>query len=515
MLQEPRFLTIPVQCEQPDRMNIPIFENNLASDSFASLGDVPRDEARASLNWLQKFVEHRFSGGTTGPVHGNWKSGGLLGASGSLPHEGRPLSETLSFFEAEIAPGLVRWNHPRFAAYFATSCPVPSIIAEALVAAHNSNMMLTSASPAASELDAVVGRWYQRLLNVPDTLTPQIFTSASQSHQHALAAAINRKTKGKARHQGITGQRPFGVYTSQLGHFFARKNAVAAGIGEESVRLIPVDDHGAMRVDVLENQIQLDESLGVQPLMVIATVGTTSITSVDPVSRIADVCRRHSIYSYVDAAYGGAFASLSEYQWITDGWELVDAVCINPHKALFVPQGCSLLFLRDRDELRKVCDHRAEYLPERNGAEGDPMDYTFLCGMRLATLASFFNLMTFGAEGIRCRLRHVRKLADIVAREVESEPIFELLSPPLFTTVCFTLRLNNVISDTQADAMVSLVSQALHDAGECLVSKTTYRNRAWLRMAIGNINTTEDDVSFILSRIRSAAIACGAGTSLA
>ncbi|MGA2542934.1 MAG: pyridoxal-dependent decarboxylase [Verrucomicrobiota bacterium] len=471
-----------------------------------TLGDVPPMVASQSLEWLQRYLVGHFGSVTTAPVAGSWTKGQLIKAAGPLPEEPRSLPGTLAFFEAQVAPGLLRWNHPRFAAYFATSAPAPSIIAEALVAAHNSNAMLASASPAGAELEAIVGRWYHQLLDVPASLSPQLFTSASQSHQHALVAAINRKTRGLARRAGLTGQAPFAVYTSELGHFFARKNAVAAGIGEDWVRAVPADERGSMDLSALAKMMEADLAAGIQPVMVIATVGTTSITSVDNVPGIAKICRQHSVWCYVDAAYGGAFACLPECRWVADGWDLADAVCVNPHKGLFVPQGCSVLFLRDRQELRRVCDHRAEYLPESDLEEGDPMDFTFLCGVRVNTLASFFNLMTFGAEGIRRRVRALLGLATFAANRIAGDPMFELLASPRFSTVCFTLRGDPDQSRQALDARVSQVCSSIQTAGRCWISQTRYRNRVWFRLALGNLNTTRDDVNFILDEVRNTVI---------
>jgi aromatic-L-amino-acid decarboxylase len=469
-------------------------------------GDVPPTVAGQSLAWLRQYLLDHFGSVTAAPVAGSWSKGHLRQAAGPLPENPRPLPETLAFFESQVAPGLLRWNHPRFAAYFATSAPVPAIIAEALVAAHNSNAMLASGSPAGAELEAVVGQWYHQLLDMPACLSPQWFTSASQSHQHALVAAINHKTNGLARRAGLSGLPPFAIYTSELGHFFARKNAVAAGLGEDRVRAVPADPRGAMDLGALDKMIAADFAAGLRPLMVIATVGTTSITSVDDVPAIAKICRAHSAWCYVDAAYGGAFACLPECRWVANGWELADAVCVNPHKGLFVPQGCSLLFLRDRQALRRVCDHRADYLPDSGLEEGDPMDFTLVCGLRVNTLASFFNLMTFGAEGIRRRVRALLALAGFAAGRIAHDPMFELLAPPRFSTVCFTPRAAPSHPARAADAIVPQVCRSIQAAGRCCVSQTKYRHRFWFRLAIGNINTTRDDVNFILDQVRGAVL---------
>jgi glutamate/tyrosine decarboxylase-like PLP-dependent enzyme len=242
-----------------------------------------------------------------------------------------------------------------------------------------------------------------------------------------------------------------------------------------------------------------DIAVGIQPLMVIATVGTTAVTSIDPVRQIAGICRRSGAYCYVDAAYGGAFACLPECQWVSDGWDLADAVCVNPHKALFVPQGCSVLFVRDRQAIRRACSHRADYLPQEEVTFEDPMDFSLWCGLRVNTLASLFTMLTFGAEGIRERLRHLRQCAQSAAKMISEDTNFELLREPDFSVVCFTMRAAE--DGSRADRLVTRACELIQQQGECWLSRTRYQDREWFRLALGNINTTPRDVTFIIARV--------------
>ncbi|MCG8598689.1 MAG: pyridoxal-dependent decarboxylase, partial [Verrucomicrobiales bacterium] len=394
-------------------------------------------------------------------------------------------------------PALLGWNHERFAAYFSTPSSYPSVGADSLVALHNPNRMLRSASPAAVEVEKGVGRLYASLLGIPDEHEPQVYHSASESHLHATLVAISTKVPD-FRSSGLLGKRLV-MYTSELGHFFANKNAVAVGLGESAVRLIPTNEEGQMSMPALTEAIRKDKQNGLEPLMVIATVGTTSITSVDPVEVISGICRSEDVFLYVDAAYGGGFACLPERAYIRAGWDEADAICVNPHKTLSVPQGCSFLFIRDRERLRKICDHRGEYVPSAN-AEEDPMSYTLSCGLRFNTLASLFQMMTMGRSGCEQQLRAVAKLASITADLVAESRDFKLLRRPEFGVVCFRPTL---LGDPLAeDTLVKAVCERIRKSGAFWIFPTDYQGRSWFRLAFGHPDTTPQLAAELISTIR-------------
>jgi aromatic-L-amino-acid/L-tryptophan decarboxylase len=455
------------------------------------LGDCASEEVHYAFEQVADYI----SGMPDRPLIGAWREGQISDLAKELPETGRGIEGAFEFFRDKVAPGLLRWNSPNFMAYFATSAPLPTVVAETLVTSHNSNRMLKSASPAAAELDFLAAKWYGEFLNIPQNFNGQLYYGASQSHMHALALALNRRTSGRHRREGLAavGQQ-FRIYKSELAHFFVEKNSIATGIGLNNVVEISTNDVGEMIAEELFKAVEKDLQAGHTPLMVVATVGTTSVTSVDPVEAIADICEKAGLYLYIDAAYAGAFAALAEFNWLRRGWDRADAICINPHKQLMVPLGCSLLYVRDREELRQTCQHRGAYIPPTLDGEGDPMDYTFYCGMPVNSLAPIFNMLTFGAKGIRDRLRHTVDLARTFADLLEQDENFEILMPRAFSTVCFRVKPATMRSTQAINHFNTWIHETMVSRGEILISRTVVRDKVMLRLTVGNVNSSVSEV---------------------
>jgi aromatic-L-amino-acid decarboxylase len=455
-----------------------------------AFGDYGPDEVHQALQQVAKYI----ADAGKRPLCGPWNEGQIAALVSAFPEKGCDIDTTMALFRNTIAPGLLRWNSPRFMGYFATSSPLPSIVASTLITHHNSNRMIRSASPAAAELDLLASKWYGKFLNVPEIFEGQLYYGASQSHMHALSVSLNRKTNGRFRQEGLgpIGKR-FRIYKSELAHFFVEKNAIAVGIGLDNVVAIPVNDVGEMVVTELSLAIERDLREGYQPLMVVATVGTTSVTSVDPVSAIAELCDETDLYLYVDAAYAGAFAALPEFSWLIRGWDRADAICINPHKQLMVPLGCSLLFVKDRNELRRTCAQTGAYIPEVDDC-AEPMDYTFYCGMPINSLAPIFNLLVFGAEGLRSRLQRTIQLARAFAQLIEDDPDFEIVAPYAFSTICFRANPRLVRDDIGVNKFNEWIHERVCSQNDIFVSKAKLKDKTILRLTVGNINTSMIDI---------------------
>jgi aromatic-L-amino-acid/L-tryptophan decarboxylase len=469
------------------------------------LGDFDEKDVLATFERLGRYV----AGFRHLPVRNDkWREGQIAELADGLPEKGISMEAVLDRFENLIAPGMLPWNNPGFMGFFGISAPLPTVAAATLTTIHNSNRMVRIANPAGPELDLVAGRWLGQLLNVPETMEAQLFSSASQSHMHAVGAAFNRRTGGRARREGLAAiGRNYRIYRSVNAHFFADKNAIVTGIGLENVVVIPATKSGAMDLDALEAAIIADLAENRVPLMVVATVGTTSTNAVDPVEAIADLCERHGIYLYVDAAFAGAFAALPEFDWVRAGWDRADAICVNPHKQLMVPLGCSALFLKARDELRQTYSVGGAYIPDHQNP--DPMDYTALCGMPLNSLAPIFMLMAFGADGIRERLSNTVRLAKLFADLIDADPAFEILAPHPFTTICFRALPKGIHNPAVVDGFNAYVSNLTSTSARLYMSPTKLDGRIALRLTIGNIDTSEAHVLDAYGFIRAATEAAG------
>jgi len=267
------------------------------------------------------------------------------------PARGEPIEQWLADLDRLILPGVTHWNHPGFLGYFAVTGSAPGILGELASAALNVNGMLWQTSPALTELERVVLRWYATSLGLPAEWFGMIADTASTSTLVALTAAREATGLG-IREEGLCGKPPLTVYLSEEAHSSVDKAALVLGVGRQNIRRIAADDRYRMRLDALEAAIRKDRAEGRHPFAVVATVGTTAATAVDPVAAIADVCERERLWLHVDAAYAGSAAIAPEFRWALDGCERADSLVVNPHKWLFTQIDCSALYTRHPEKFR-------------------------------------------------------------------------------------------------------------------------------------------------------------------
>src|SRR5260370_19492387 len=322
------------------------------------------------------------------PVLSSVKPGEIASKFPAVPsNEGRPYDSLIADFESKIIPGVTHWNHPAFFAYFASTGSQAGILAELLMAALNLNGMLWKTSPSLTELETVTLRWLRRELGLPDGLFGIINDTASINSFLALAAA--REALGlNIRGEGMTGRDlpPLRVYCSEHAHSSIEKGALALGFGANGVRRIDSDDAFRMRPDALERAIASDRAAGALPCAVVATTGTTSIASVDPVPAIAAIAEREKMWLHVDAAYAGSATIAPEFRFILEGVERAHSIVVNPPNGLFTPIDCSVLYTRKPDVLRETCSLVPEYLKTTDSAEINYMDYDLQLGRRFRAL---------------------------------------------------------------------------------------------------------------------------------
>src|SRR5438067_1754492 len=324
--------------------------------------------------------------------------------------------------------------------YFGCTTTGPGVFAEMIAAALNVNAMTWRTTPVATELETVVLSWLRQWLGLPDEFGGVVYDTASIGSMHALAVA--REEAGiSVRTQGLSGRAElpiFRVYVSDQAHSSIDKAAIALGLGEHNVRKISSDADFRMNVAGLREAISADLRKEFKPLAVVATVGTTSTASVDPVREIAAVCAEHQMWLHIDAAYGGGLAVVPECKWVTDGFDLADSIVINPHKMLFVPFDFSVLYVREIERLRRVFTLVPEYLRgDAAGAEINYMDYGIQLGRRFRAIKAWMVWRTFGREGLAARIREHLRLAQLFTRWVRNEGGFELAAPVVMGVVCF------------------------------------------------------------------------------
>src|SRR5512132_3065097 len=405
-------------------------------------GDLPRSElvsqGRAVLDWIADYLEHpeRY------PVLSKSKPGDVRESlPESPPHDAESLESILADFDSKIVPGITHWNHPAFFGYFATSSSVPGIIAEMLTATLDVKAMLWKTSPAATELEQVATDWLRQMLGLGGDWFGITTDTASISSMLALAAAREAKPELEVRELGMAGRAELPrlrVYASEHAHSSVEKAALALGIGLTNVVKIETDDQFRMRPDALDEAIIADLADGYLPLACVATVGTTSTTSIDPVREIAAICQREDVWLHVDGAYGGVLAIVPEFRSILDGVEGADSLVVNPHKWLFTPFDCSAFFIKRPEILKRAFSLVPEYLVTREqDAVVNYMDYGVQLGRRFRALKLWMIIRAFGTDGLAARLREHVALARTFAGWVEESADWKLMAPVPFSLVCF------------------------------------------------------------------------------
>lgn len=451
-----------------------------------------QSEFAAVAEWIDGYL----SGSREYPVLSQVQPGDIIAQlPASAPEGGEPFDELLADFERIVMPGITHWNSPRFFAYFATSAAPVAVAAEALAAALDVKAMLWRTSPSATELEEVVMRWLGRLMGLPDAYTGIIYDTASIGGFTALAAARESLDLGIREH-GMTGRDlpVLRVYITDHTHSHIEKGAIALGVGRENVVRVASDEKFRMSASDLAARLDADIAAGMRPMAVVATAGTTSTTSRDPIEEIGHIARERNVWLHVDAAYAGVAAIMPEFRWVLEGAQHADSIVVNPHKWLFVPMDCSALYVRDLELLRRTFSLVPEYLRTPEESVRNYMDYGLQLGRRFRALKLWFVLRYFGAEGLRERLRGHIALAQEFAGWLEAEPGWEILAPHPLSVVCFRFAPPGR-TEAELEALNASIMDAVNATGEVFLSHTKLGERYALRLAIGNLRTTRDDVA--------------------
>jgi aromatic-L-amino-acid decarboxylase len=427
------------------------------------------------------------------------------------PEDPESIEAILADVDRLIVPNATHWQHPGFMAYFATTASGPGILGEMLTAALGQNAMLWRTSPIGTELEEVVVDWLRQALGLPAAFDGLITDTASTSSLIAVAAA--REAIGlEVAARGLPGRTEvpqLRVYASQEAHSSIEKACMTLGLGRAGLVRIPVDEQFAMRPDALEIAIAADREAGRRPVGIVATVGTTSSTAVDPVATIAGIAEREGLWLHVDAAYAGAVAIIPEQRGPFGGWDRADSIVVNPHKWLFTPLDASLLLTRRMPDLRAAFSLVPEYLRtlDRETPVRDYNEYQPQLGRRFRALKLWMQLRWFGLEGLRRRIQRHIDLAQTFAAWLDHDPEWERVAPVPFSTVCFRWNGETGLSDDELDTRNAAIMDAVNRTGEVFLSHTRLDDRYVIRLSIGNIRTEPRHVERAWELLREAAAA--------
>ena len=451
--------------------------------------------------WIADYLE------TVGerPVLPSLQPGEIRGRlPASAPEQGEPMDDALRDFREIVLPGITHWNHPAFFGYFSITGSGPGILGEMLTAALNVNAMVWRSSPAATELEEVVADWLRQWLGLPEGFDGVINDTASSSTLHALAAA-REVAYPDARERGLFGLPPGRIYASEQAHSSVEKAALTLGFGKKGFGAVPADREFRMDPEALRSMVRADIESGLRPIAVVATLGTTSTSSIDPVDAIADVAEEFGMWLHVDAAYGGPAAIVPELRGLFDGWERADSVVVNPHKWLFTPVDCSLLYCRRPRDLVRAFSIVPEYLRSDNVDEvRNLMDYGVALGRRFRSLKLWFVLRYFGREGVIDRLRAHVALARGFSDWVDASDGWERMAPVPLSTVAFR-RFDPGLDGAGNDALNHRILERVNATGEAFLTHTALGGRVAIRFSVGNLRTRESHVTRLRALLEEAA----------
>ena len=407
------------------------------------------------------------------------------------PQQGGRMDQALAALDRDVLPGITHWNHPSFFAYFPSNTSYSSILADLATAGLGAQGMSWQTSPAATEVEEVVMDWLRQMVGLSPAFTGVIHDTASTATFTALLCARERTSDFAQNGEGLQGgEAPLVVYASDQGHSSIEKAALLAGFGRDFLRLIPTDDNHALRVDLLRAEIEKDLACGFRPCAIVAAVGTTGTTALDPVADLAALAQEHSLWLHVDAALAGTAMVLPECRWMWAGIEGADSLVFNPHKWMGVGFDFSAYYVRDPQHLIRVMSTNPVYLrTAQDGQVSNFRDWHIQLGRRFRALKLWFYLMDVGVEGLQARLRRDLEHTRWLQVQVDAAPDWERLAPAPLQTLCLRHRKPGL--DEPALAAHNLaIAQRINDSGKAYLTPSVLKGTQMLRVSIG-AETTE------------------------
>lgn len=446
-----------------------------------------RKHAHELVDWMASYMENVESY----PVKSVVKPGEILGKlPDNPPFEAETFESFFNDFERIILPGITHWQSPNFFAYFPANSSPPSVLAEMLTATLASQCMIWETSPAAAELEEKVMNWLRDMIGLPSGFEGVIQDSASTATLAAILTAREKVTGFRINDNGSSQEAQLRVYCSEQTHSSVEKAVKIAGIGKKNLVKVRVCEDYSMDSAALEKAINDDLESGLVPCCVIASLGTTGTTSIDPLRRIGEICSEHNIWLHVDAALAGTALLLPEYRWMIDGKEFIDSFVFNPHKWMFTNFDCTAYFVKDAGLLIRTFEILPEYLQTRTrGKVNDYRDWGVPLGRRFRALKLWCVIRMYGVKGLREKIRYHLEIAANLAAMINKEPDFEIMAPVKLNTVCFRY-LPEGAGDEKANNLNEQLNHILNDSGKIYLSHTKLNGKYTLRMVTAQTNVT-------------------------
>ena len=409
------------------------------------------------------------------------------------PEQAEPMEEIFRDFKDIILPGMTHWQSPSFHAYFPGNNSKPSILAEMLTATMGAQCMVWATSPAATELEDRVMEWLRQMVGLQDNWIGSIQSGASDATLNAILTAREKASGFSTNEKGLA-RNDFRIYASEQIHSSIDKAIAIAGIGKDNLVKIAVDEAFALKPDQLEAAIKKDIAEGKKPLMVIAALGTTGSTAIDPLREIVKITKEHNIWLHVDAALAGTALLLENMRWLADGIEEADSFVFNPHKWMFTNFDASAYFVKDKQALINTFSITPEYLRTKEDAHvNNYRDWGVPLGRRFRALKLWFVIRNYGVEGLKEKIANHLKMAQWFKQQVDEAADFEVLAPVPLNTICFRKIVDGKSADELNQINESLM-HALNKSGKIFLTHVKLNGIFTLRMVIGQ---TEVDQSHV------------------
>lgn len=450
-----------------------------------------RKNAHEIVDWIARYLESV----EEYPVKSLSRPGEILNQlPENPPLEGEEFENIFKDFSRIIMPGITHWQSPSFFAYFPANSSPPSLLAEMLISALGAQCMIWETSPAAAELEEMVMNWLRDLIGLPSEFEGVIQDSASTATLAAIITAREKSTHFSINEDGFQGNENMRIYCSTEAHSSVEKGVKIAGLGRKSLVNVMVRPDYSMDPLDLERRIKEDINKGNKPFMVVAALGTTSTTALDPLKEIGEICNRYGLWFHVDAALAGTALILPEFGWMIDGKEYIDSFVFNPHKWMFTNFDCTAYFVKDAATLIKTFEILPEYLKTRTRGEvNDYRDWGIPLGRRFRSLKLWFVIRSYGVEGLRELIRSHIGYASQLTEKIEQHPQFEMMAPVPLNTVVFRYS-GNGQEKLDLNALNEKILHTLNDSGKLYMTHTRLNGKFCLRMVTAQTNVTLEHV---------------------
>lgn len=419
----------------------------------------------------------------------------------SAPNNPEPMETILQDVQSHIVPGLTHWQSPNYFAYFPSSGSTAGFLGEMLSSGFNVVGFNWMSSPAATELEGIVMDWFGKMLNLPNSFLFSggaggggvIQGTTCEAILCTMCAARDRKLTeiGRDKLDKIV------VYASDQTHSALKKAAQIAGIHPENFRTIKTTKSNtfAMSPDSLRSVILSDIEVGLVPLYLCSTIGTTSTTTVDPLKPICEVAKDYKIWVHVDAAYAGSACICPEFRHFLDGVEDADSFSLNAHKWFFTTLDCCCLWLKEPTTLVNSLSTNPEFLQNKVSDSNQVVDYKdwqIALSRRFRSLKLWLVLRSYGVVNLRNFLRSHVNMAKQFEGLVTMDKRFEVVAPRYFAMVCFRVLpptsrkvTSNIDNEFLTNELNRKLLESINSSGRVYMTHTMEGGVYMIRFATG------------------------------